>query len=166
MNQVHRKTPFVILLLLICLAAGAVALAFWLIDHRQVISNSEIIIAISFGVFFLAYLRAFLLYLNWRDSRRGMSKTSIPSTTLSAQNLEGTIYGMIPGSQYRVTQSFTDYYGSSFEQSEVLRFKGGYFLPYEGGHTLVFEERSLCLQEERNQDIVEHFSKYLVQIRQ
>ena len=72
---------------------------------------------------------------------------------------------MIPGSQYQVIRSFTDYYGNSFEQREILRFKQRYFLPYEGGHTIVFEERSLYLQEEKNQEIVEHFSDYIVQIR-
>jgi Domain of unknown function (DUF3601) len=166
MNQAHRKILFVILSLLICLGSGAVALAFWLIDRPQVISNSGFILAISFVVFFLSYTGAFLLYLRWRDSRRGMSKTSIPSTALAAQDLEGTIYGMLPGSQYKVIQSFTDYYGNSFEQREVLRFKQRFFLPYEGGHTIVFEERSLYLQEEKNQEIVDHFSEYFVQIGQ
>ena len=122
-------------------------------------------IAISVGVFLLSYTGAFLLYLRWRDGRRGMSKMTTPSAERSAQDLEGTIYGMIPGSQYQVIQPFTDYYGNSFEQREILRFKERYFLPYEGGHTIVFEERSLYLQEEKNQGIVDHFSDYIVQIR-
>ena len=165
MNQSHRKTPFAILFFLLCLGTGAVALAFWLIDHPQEISKSGIILALSLAVFFLSYTGAFLLYLHWRESQRAPSKMTLPSSMSSAQNLEGTIYGMIPGSQYQVIRSFTDYYGNSFEQREILRFKQRYFLPYEGGHTIVFEERSLYLQEEKNQEIVEHFSDYIVQIR-
>jgi hypothetical protein len=165
MNQVQPKTLFLILLLL-CLGAGAIALDFWLVDHRQGIANSGVMIAISFGVFFLSYTSAFLLYLRGRDRRRGMSKMVILSTERSAQDLKGTIYGMIPGSQYRVIRSCTDYYGNSFEQGAKLRFKQRYFLPYEGGHTIVFEERPLYLQEEMNQEIVDHFSEYIVQIGQ
>jgi len=161
MNQVHQKPPFVLLLLLICVGAGAVALAFWLADHRQVIANSGGIIAIAFGVFFLSYTGALFLYLRGRDKRGAPSKMTLPSSMSSMQELEGTIYVMIPGSQYRIIQSFTDYYGNSFEQSEVLRFKQRYFLPYEGGHTIVFEERTLYLQEEKNQEIVDHFSEYI-----
>ncbi len=162
MNQVPRKTPIVILLVLICLGLGSIAFAFWLIDHRQEIANSGIALAISLAVFFLSSTGAFLLSL----SRRGKSKMSTPLTALSPQTLEGTIYGMIPGSQYQVIRSFTDYYGNSFEQGEILRFWQRYFLPYEGGHTIVFEERSLYLQEEKNQEIVDHFSEYIVQIGQ
>src|SRR5215208_2214702 len=165
MNRVHQKLAFVLLLLLICVGAGAVALAFWLVDHRQVIANSGGMIAIAFGVFFLSYTGALFLYLRWRDKRGARSKMTLPSSMSSVQELEGTIYGMIPGSEYRVIQSFTDYYGNSFEQSEILRFKQRYFLPYEGGHTIVFEERPLYLQEEKNQEIVDHFSEYIIQVR-
>src|SRR5215208_8445654 len=110
MNKTHRIRLILILLLLLCLGAGAVAFSFWLIDHQQGIANSGIIIAISFGVFLLAYTGAFLLFLRWRDSRPGMSKMTTASTERPAQNLQGTIYGMIPGSQYQVIRSFTDYY--------------------------------------------------------
>ena len=89
---------------------------------------------------------------------------AIPATERLAQDLEGTIYGMIPGSQYQVLPAFTDFYGNSFEQGAKLLFRQRYFLPYEGGHTIVFEERSLYLQEDRNQEIVDHFSEYVVQI--
>ena len=165
MNQAQPKTLFLILLLF-CLGTGAIALDFWLVDHRPGIASSGVIIAISLGVFFISYTGAFLLYLRWRDRSRGMSKMAIPSAERSAPHLKGTIYGMIPGSQYQVVQSFTDYYGNSFNQGEVLQFKQRYFLPYEGGHTIVFKERSLYLQEERNQEIVDHFSDYIVQIEQ
>lgn len=77
-------------------------LAFWLIDHRQAMPNSGIIMAISIGIFFVFSTAAFLLYPRWRDGRRGMSVNTAPSTAFSQQDLEGTVYGMIPGSKYRI----------------------------------------------------------------
>jgi hypothetical protein len=71
---------------------------------------------------------------------------------------------LTPASEYRIIQSFTDYYGTLFQQGEVLRFKEQHFLPYQGGHTLVFEGRSVYLQEEANADILAHFSSYIVKI--
>ena len=162
MNQTRRNIPFGVLLLLIGLGSGAAAFAFWLADHRQAIPDSGAMIAASFGVFFLSYTGALLIYLRWRDSRRAMSTATIPSPMLSHQNLEGTVYGLIPGHQYQVIQSFTDFYGNIFERGEILRFRERHFLPYDGGHTIVFEERSLYLQEEKNRDILEHFSEYIV----
>jgi hypothetical protein len=164
MNRNRPKTPTALLLMLICLGSGAAALSFWLVDHRQAIPASGITIAVSFIVFLASYTGAFFLYLHERDARRAMVVTTVSSKTPIQQNLEGTIYRMIPGTRYQVKQSFTDYYGNSFERNEILRFKERHFLPYEGGHTIVFKERSLYLQEERNQGIVEHFSDYIVQV--
>ncbi len=79
-------------------------------------------------------------------------------------NAPESVYGLTPGHRYQVIQSFTDYYGNAFERGDVLRFKQRHFLPYEGGHTIVFEERSLYLQEETNQEILEHFAEYFVQL--
>lgn len=70
-------------------------------------------------------------------------------------------YGMQPGQTYKIKQTFTDYYGNTFTQGEILHFKERHFLPYDGGHTIVFEERSMYLQEERNQAILDHFSAYV-----
>ena len=78
MNQAHRKTPFIILVLLICLGAGAVVFAFWRIDHRQGVANSGLMISIYLGVLFLSYTGAFLLYMRGRDSRRATSKMDLP----------------------------------------------------------------------------------------
>ena len=44
-----------------------------------------------------------------------------------------TVYEMIPGRQDQVRKSFTDYYGNTFEQGQLLRFKERHFLPYESG---------------------------------
>lgn len=79
-------------------------------------------------------------------------------------NSPETVYGLTPGCRYQVLKSFTDYYGNCFEQGEILCFKQRHFLPYDGGHTIVFEERSLYLQEEKNQEILEHFAEYFVQL--
>lgn len=80
---------------------------------------------------------------------------------LPQQNPAERVYELIPGAQYQVIQSFTDYYQNSFTQGELLYFRQRHFLPYEGGHTIVFEERTLYLQEEVNQEILDHFSDYL-----
>jgi hypothetical protein len=79
-------------------------------------------------------------------------------------NLEGTVYGLTPGREYQVIQSFTDHYGNVFEAGERFRFKQRHFLPYHGGHTILFEERALYLQEDQNRDILDHFSEYIALI--
>ena len=71
----------------------------------------------------------------------------------------------MPGRKYRVLQSFTDYYGNSFQRNEVLHFKERHFLPYHGGHTIVFTERSLYLQEEQNSEILARFSEYIAETK-
>jgi hypothetical protein len=162
MNQSRRKFPFTLLLLLLCLGAGAVVFAFWLIDHNAAILSSGVMIAVSMGVFFASYTGALLLYIRWRAVRATVNTDRVTTITPSRPDLGGTIYGLIPGSQYQVTKSFTDYYGNTFGQGEILRFKERHFLPYDGGHTIVFHERSLYLQEEKNQEIVDHFSEYIV----
>lgn len=164
MNQTHRKTPLIFLLLLILVGTCAFVFAFWLIDHRQAIPNSEVVLAISMGVFFLAFVAAFMLFLWWRDNRRATSARSAPSAMSYRPELEGTVYGLAAGIQYRVIKSFVDFYGNAFEQGETLRFKERHFLPYEGGHTIVFDERSLYLQEDKDKEILDNFSKYIVQI--
>lgn len=88
------------------------------------------------------------------------------SSELPRPELAGTVYGMIPGSQYRVKKAFTDCCGNSFAAGELLRFRQRHFRPYHGGHTIVFEERALYLQEDQNRDMLENFSDYIVQIGQ
>jgi len=78
--------------------------------------------------------------------------------------LAGTVYRLIPGAEYRVVQSFTDFYGGRFNQGELLRFKEQHFLPYHGGHTIVFEQKSLYLQENENAAILDNFSDYIERI--
>ena len=78
--------------------------------------------------------------------------------------LQGTVYGLVPGGEYRVIQSFTDYYANQFERGEVLRFKERHFLPYHGGHTIVFDEKSLYLQESDNEELLANFSDYIERI--
>jgi hypothetical protein len=165
MNQSHQKAPYIIILLLL-VGAAAFMFAFWLVDHPQRILDSGVVIAVFLGIFLVLYVWAFLLYFRWRDEKRAMIPRTAPSTILSASGLEGTVSGMIPGRQYRVVKSFTDHYGNSFEQNELLRFKERHFLPYHGGHTIVFDERSLYLQEESNREILENFSEYILQTGQ
>jgi hypothetical protein len=78
--------------------------------------------------------------------------------------VDRTIYGLVRGGEYRVMQSFTDYYGNQFQRGELLRFKERHFLPYEGGHTILFEERPLYLQESENSAILANLSEYIAPI--
>lgn len=162
MNQSNRRLPCVSVLFLLFIGACVIALGFWLIDHRLAIPNSNVAIAVLAGVFFVSFTWAFLRYLQWR----GKGRSEVMSVPLQSNpDLEGTVYGMIPGRDYQVMKSFTDHYGNAFEQGERLRFKQRHFLPYHGGHTIVFEERALYLQEEQNQEILDHFSEYIALIR-
>lgn len=140
-------------------------LAFWLINRPQGMQGSGIMIASFLGTFFVSYTWALFIYLRWRDRRRAAIVSNLPQTAPPRPNLEGTLYGLVPGSQYQVMNSFTDYYGNSFERGEILRFKERHFLPYDGGHTIVFDQRSLYLQEDKNREILDNFSKYIAQVK-
>ncbi len=76
--------------------------------------------------------------------------------------LDRTIYDLVPGRRYRVVQPFTDYYNSTFQAGELLRFKERHFLPYAGGHTLIFDERSIYLQEDQHKGILASFGSYMM----
>jgi hypothetical protein len=80
-------------------------------------------------------------------------------------NSESTVYGLNPGSEYRVLREFADFYGNTFHVGETFRFTTRQFLPYDGGHTLVFEKRMIYLQEEKNKDILENFSAYIEKVQ-
>lgn len=125
---------------------------------------------LSICVFFISFVWAFLLTLKWRDERARNTNTiktnAAQPLALFQQNLEGTIYGLTTECQYQVVKSFTDYYGNSFKQGEVLRFRERHFLPYHGGHTIIFDEQSLYLQEEINKEILENFSEYIVEFKE
>ena len=166
MNKACPRAAIIALLLLICIGTGAITLTFWSVTRPQAIIRSWGIALVSFGVFFISFTLALLLYLRWRDGKRALNESAVQSTTLSQQDLEGTIYRMTPGDQYQVIKSFTDFYGNSFAQGEVLRFRERHFLPYHGGHTIVFDERPLSLQEDTNREILENFSEYLVKLVQ
>lgn len=161
MNPSNQRQPCVSVLSLLLIGAGATALAFWLIDHRQSVPNSAVIITVLAVVFFVSYTWAFLRYLRWRDQRR-VTMVSMPFQ--SDPKLEGTVYGLMPGREYQIMKSFMDHYGNAFEQGERLRFKQRHFLPYHDGHTILFDERTLYLQEEQNREILDHFSDYIVLI--
>jgi hypothetical protein len=160
MNQSNRQAPYGSILLLLLIGAAATVSALWLVDHRQAVPNSEVIIAVLVGVFFMSFTWAFLRYLRWRDKTRATIVT-LPSQVNPA-DLEGTVYGMIPGREYQVMKSFTDHYGNAFERGERLQFQQRHFLPYHGGHTIVFKERALYLHDDQNREILDHFSEYII----
>jgi hypothetical protein len=159
MNRLPRQVIFAILLFLF-LGMAAAILAFWLFDHPQAVAGAGSIIALLLGIFFVSYTAALWRYLRWRGRVRLSSTGAEPRA-----DLKGTVYGLIPDREYQVVQSFTDYYGNTFEQGQRLRFKQRHFQPYHGGHTIIFAERPLYLQEDQNRDILENFSEYIAQVK-
>jgi uncharacterized protein DUF3601 len=164
MKSSPRSSPFFIIFVLLLTGAGAVICAFWLFDHQLAIPGTWTTIAVLYGVFFVSYTWALFKFLRWRDQRRARLVRA-PMPLPPRPGSEGTVYGLIPGREYCVMQSFTDYYSNSFQRNEVLHFKERHFLPYEGGHTIVFIERPLYLQEDQNRDILDHFSEYIAQVK-
>ena len=155
----HEDSPWVLLLVLLVVGSTAAAVALWLGDHLG-IPNAGIIIAILLGTFFVCWCWALLRYLRWRDRRRAVA----PVRPTYPDELEGTVYGLVPGGVYRVIQSFTDHYANLFQRGELLRFKERHFLPYHGGHTIVFEEKSLYLQDSENEELLANFSDYVERV--
>ena len=143
--------------LLLIVGALAALSAFSLLGHQGDVPNWGIFIAGLLGVYFLCWTWALMLYLRVRERRTLV--TGI--ITMDREELKGTVYGLIPGAEYQVVQTFTDYYNNQFECGELLRFKERHFLPYHGGHTIIFEQRPLYLQEEENAAILENFSEYI-----
>ena len=142
-------------------ALSALGLAFWVLDHSQAFPNAIIISAASAGIFFFCALTAFMLLSGQHNRNRPTNRNTVQSEVQDRKELEGTVYGLIPGRQYRVIKPFIDYRGNTFERDELLRFKERHFLPYDDGHTVIFEERNLFLQEQTNQTILENFSEYI-----
>jgi hypothetical protein len=152
--------PSVPLLVLLFIGAVAALSVFVLLGHQGDVPNWGILIAILFGTFFISWTWALFVYLRWRD-RRYVGST--PAAVLSDE-LKGTVYGLMPGAEYQVMQSFTDYYKNDFQRGEQLRFKERHFLPYHGGHTIIFDQRPLYLQEEENAAILANFSEYIARV--
>ena len=100
----------------------------------------------------------FEVYLHWRD-RRNLG-TGV--TVMDSELLADTVYGLVPGAEYQVMQTFKDHYQNEFQRGERLHFKERHFLPYHGGHTIIFAERPLYLQEEENASILSNFSEYIL----
>ncbi|GAB4567576.1 MAG: hypothetical protein Fur0017_08730 [Anaerolineales bacterium] len=142
---------------LFLIGALAAATALWFLD-----SGSLTYALGSMGAFFILSLWAFIRLLQWRDQRRAQLHSQGP--VAPKPGMEGTLYGLVPGAEYRVIQDFTDYYGNSFKQGETLRFTTRHFLPYHGGHTLVFGEKQIFLQEDQNKNILDNFKDYIERI--
>ena len=71
------------------------------------------------------------------------------------------IHSLEKEAQYKVGQTFTDFYQNLFHKGETLTFVELHFLPYHGGYTIVFKERSLYLQEQENASILNSLGDYL-----
>lgn len=152
--------PWTLLSLLVAVGALAALLAFSLLPYQSEVPNWGILIAILLGAFFVSWTWALMVYLRWRGSQ----SLGAPLTDMDRQALEGTVYGLVQGAEYRVMQTFTDYYNNAFQSGELLSFKERHFLPYHGGHTIIFDQRSLYLQEEENAAILANFSEYIARV--
>jgi hypothetical protein len=126
------------------------------------VRDSGVIIAVLLGACFTCWTWALLRHLRRREGGRPVA---VVRAAYRVEEVEGTIYGLVPGEEYRVMRPFADYHGNQFRQGESLRFRERHFLPYHGGHTVVFEERSLYLQEEQDAEILANFSQYIARAR-
>lgn len=125
--------------------------------------DAGVILGVALGVAFVCYVGAFVSFLRWRDLRRAEAYRPEPVRVQVREEEVGTIYGLVAGRKYRVVRGFTDFYGTVFEENEVLVFRGRNFLPYHGGHTIIFDGKPLFLQEDQNRDILGNFSSYIVE---
>jgi len=75
-----------------------------------------------------------------------------------------TVHGLVPGRTYRVARPMRDHHGGEFVVGETLVFVEKHFLPYEDGHTIVFQQRRMYLQDGTNDDILDDFDAYLVEV--
>jgi len=143
------------------LIVGLVALAFaWRVAGTR---GANAIVAVLLLVWFACWMGAFLRFLQ----RRGQTPAPLRQPAQAAQadpSLEGTVYGLEPGAEYRVVQTFSDFYDGEFTRGERLRFKRRNFLPYHGGHTIEFDERTLYLQEDANREILSDFRRYIARV--
>src|SRR4029079_7090084 len=115
-------------------------------------------LAILLLTFFISWTWTLFIYLRWRD-RRGLATPT--NRTIDLDALKGTVCLLVPGAEYRVMQTFTDYYNNQFQSGELLHFKERHFLPYHGGHTIISHERPLYLQEDTNAPILSNFPSYI-----
>lgn len=161
----RRSAPSLFITVILFLVGLLIFLfVFFAIDHPPLGSWTNLTIAM--GIFVVCFIWAFIRLLQWRDSRREQFIRTQATPLPPRPEVEGTVYGLTPGSEYRVVQTFTDYYGNSFHKDEVLRFQTRQFLPYHGGHTINFENRPLFLQEDQNKEILDHFSEYIIRIEE
>ncbi len=143
----------------ILLLVGFFALAFaWQLAGTRAANGFT---AILLALWFVCWMGAFLRLLKKRDQMRAARPTLPPQVIPPDPALEGTIYGLQPGTAYRVMQTFSDFYGGEFTRDERLHFKQRHFLPYHGGHTIEFAERTLYLQEDANREILGAFAQYI-----
>jgi hypothetical protein len=165
-SQTHKlastksKSPWLLLSLLLIVGALAALSALSLLGHQGDLPNWGIFIAVLLAVYFICWTWALMLYLRWKERRTLVTGV----TAMDREELKGTVYGLVPGAEYQVVQTFTDHYNNQFPRGERLRFKERHFLPYHGGHTIIFEQRPLYLQEEENAAILSNFSEYIAPV--
>jgi hypothetical protein len=155
------KFPWALLSSLLVVGAWAVLSVFLLLGYQGELPHWGILIALLLATYFVSWMCALIIYLRWRDRR----SLGTPVTAMDNELLADTVYGLVPGAEYQVMQTFTDHYQNRFERGERLHFKERHFLPYHGGHTIIFAERPLYLQEEENASIISSFSEYICRVK-
>ena len=118
MVQTQNEFPWFQLSILLVVGAIAAGVAFWLVDHRTAVPNSEIIIAILLGTFFVSFSWALIRFLRWRDRRRGVP---VPGQSYN-EELAGTVYGLVPGAAYRVVHRRKEYARRSHLERKTRAF--------------------------------------------
>lgn len=166
MVDTNSNFPWVRLSVLLGVGALAAVSAFSLLAHQGEMSNWGIVFASLLAGFFISWTWALFVYLTWRDRRSLASPNTAIPNAIDREALKGTVYGLVPGAEYQVMQTFTDHYNNQFQQGELLRFKERHFLPYHGGHTIMFDQRSLYLQEDDNATILSNFTDYISSVNQ
>jgi hypothetical protein len=95
--------------------------------------------------------------LIWTTAGRELVDMGLPKAN-------GTIGDMQRGQRYRVTKSFVDYFGGSFEAGEILTYIGQEYVDHVG-NVLHFHERTLGLNEYANREILARIWAFLEPVR-
>ncbi|MCB0118802.1 MAG: DUF3601 domain-containing protein [Anaerolineales bacterium] len=156
-----RTSREIFAILILCLIGTfSIILGSWIYERHLSETGAWTAIIILFGIFFISLTWALIRLMRWRDENQRVVNIKPMQPRPGS---EGTVYGLIPGAKYKVSIPFTDFYGNSFIQGEVLLFRDRHFLPYDGGHTVIFDRKTLYLQEDQNREILDNFSLYFTE---
>jgi hypothetical protein len=151
----------------LCLLTGSASALFVFahLDHAAHLGpKGPLILGAAMLAFLLLFTTGFVLSFSRRDGRRAAStmKGHAQASKLTQRfGLKAGVYGLVPGTAYRVIRLIKDCHGSDFAVGEELTFAHRDYLPYHGGHTIVFRQRAMYLQDEVNADLLNALDAYL-----